>query len=104
MGIFLIHLGGKYYLTSIFVINSFGMMCLIMITLFAIVMPDSTPQFMVWACVIMSAVIGLGLGVGAYKWPKFGIVSIGLFAGSIIGVVFYVICFSSFSQANNDES
>lgn len=59
---------------------------------------------MVWSCVFMSVIIGLGLGFGAYKWPKFGIVSIGMFAGSIIGVVLYVVCFSTFSSVKAEES
>ena len=51
----------------------------------------------------MSLFIGIGLGVGAYKWPKFGIVSIGLFSGGIVGVIFYTICFSHFGQGTSLE-
>jgi hypothetical protein len=43
MGVFLLQFGGKHYLTSIFMINTFGMMCLILCLLFGIVMPTVTP-------------------------------------------------------------
>lgn len=98
VGSCLIQFGGKYYLASIVTINTFGMMFLVLFSLFGIVMPFSTPQFIVWICVFMSIFIGLGLGLGAYQWPKFGIISIGIFAGGLLGLLFYTVCFSNFGN------
>jgi len=98
----LIQFGGKHYLASIVTINTFGMMFLILFSLFGIVMPFSTPQFIVWVCVFMSLFIGLGLGIGAYQWPKFGIISIGMFAGGLLGLLFYTVCFSNFGHQSEE--
>lgn len=103
IGFGLIQYGGKHYLASIVTINTVGMMFLILFTLFGNVMPFSTPQFMVWICVFMSICIGLGLGFGAYQWPKFGIISIGMFAGGLLGLLFYTICFSNFGHQSEEE-
>ena len=71
--------------------------------MFGIVMPYSTPQFMVSLSILMSIFIGLGLGLGAYQWPKFGIVSIGMFAGALLGLLFYTVCFSNFSTMQEGD-
>ena len=48
IGFGLVQYGGKHYLASIVTINSLGMFCLMLFTLFGNFMPYSTPQFMVW--------------------------------------------------------
>ena len=85
VGLLLLQFGGKYYMASIFTINSIGMMFLTLSVLFGIILPNSTPLELVWIMVGMSAGIGLGLGYGGYRWPKFGIFTIGLFSGSLFG-------------------
>lgn len=103
IGIALIQFGGKHYLASIVTINCLGMTFLVLFSMFGIVMPYSTPQFMVSLSILMSIFIGLGLGLGAYQWPKFGIVSIGMFAGALLGLLFYTVCFSNFSTMQEGD-
>ena len=96
LGVGLIQFGGKHYLASIVTINTIGMMFLVLFSIFGAVMPFSTPQFMVGIYIFMSLFIGLGLGLGAYQWPKFGIISIGIFSGGLLGLAFFTVCFSNF--------
>jgi len=35
----------------------------------------------------------MGLGYGAYNWPKFGIIIIGMFSGAIMGTLIYTVFF-----------
>lgn len=104
LGVGLVQYGGKHFLASIVAINSLGMTFLVLFSMFGIVMPFSTPQFMVTICILMSLFIGLGLGFGAYQWPKFGIISIGFFAGSLLGLLFFTVCFSNFGGSHGSET
>ena len=43
---------------------------------------------------VMSFCIGGGAGYGVYYWPKTGIVTIGVFIGSGVGSLIYILFFS----------
>lgn len=67
---------------------------LVLSVLFAIVLPTTTPLKLVWIMIIMSFGIGMGLGYGGYRWPKFGIMTIGLISGALCGTLVYSLVFS----------
>mmetsp|Transcript_4438 Transcript_4438/g.7558 ORF Transcript_4438/g.7558 Transcript_4438/m.7558 type:complete len:311 (+) Transcript_4438:493-1425(+) len=104
VGALLLQYGGKHYMASIFIISSFGQACVVLSLIFGLLMPESTPQFMVWGIVIAALLIGSGLGYGAYHWPKAGISLIGLFSGGIIGTLLYTIFFSKFGNQSLQHS
>ena len=81
-------------MASIFTINTIGMMFLILSVMFGFILPNSTPLTLVWIIIGMSAGIGAGLGIGGYRWPKFGIMTIGLFSGCLFGSIIYSLLFS----------
>lgn len=94
LGSILLHMGGKHYIPSIGLINTFGMTCFMLTFLFTMIMPQSTPQFMVWILIGFSVGVGIGLGYGSYNWPKFGLGIMGVVTGSILGVMIYTLFFS----------
>ena len=81
-------------MASIFTINTLGMTFLMISVMFGFILPTSTPLMLVWIIIGMSSGIGLGLGVGGYRWPKFGIMTIGLFSGCLFGSIIYSLLFS----------
>jgi len=48
---------------------------------------------MVWTLFCASLTLGMGLGYGAYNWPKFGIIIISMFSGAIMGTLIYTVFF-----------
>ena len=80
-----------------FTIATFAMMPLCSTLIFAFILPSSTPSFMVGLMLLVCLGVGCGLGYGVYHWPKVGVVVIGLFAGTLLGTLTYVIFFSELS-------
>lgn len=85
--------GGRYYLGTMAFVSTFGMSCLMLTFLYGFVLPHTTPQWLVWLSISMSICVGMGLGYGAYNWPKIGVFTIGAVVGSLIGSLFYVVIF-----------
>lgn len=97
LGYLLLQYGGKYFMASMCIIATFGMTCIILCVLYGLLMPSSTPQYMVWMSVFFSMGAGAGLGYGVYNWPKAGIISIGLVVGAFIGSLIYTIFLSQYT-------
>lgn len=103
LGALLCEFGGKHYLASMFTISTFAMMITIVTLLFSFIMPSSTPQYMVWIIMAASLIVGLGLGYGAYHWPKLGIIVISIFAGAVFGTVMYTVFFGDINDKKENE-
>lgn len=63
LGIFLVIEGGKRYRITMFFSGLFFVSAIILIFLFAVVLPANTPLWAVWLCLIVSLGIGSGVGV-----------------------------------------
>lgn len=85
----LLSYGGKHYMASIAIMATLNAIFVSLMLLFGKVMPNITPQAMVWWIVILSVGVGCGQGYGAYHWPRGGIFIVCLYVGTILGVVVY---------------
>jgi hypothetical protein len=97
-GATLLQFGGKHYFASMALISTFGMGSILMTLLFGLVMPSSTPHWMIWICLVLCYGAGAGLGYGAYNWPKIGVFSIGSTVGGFIGTIIFIIFFSDIAS------
>jgi hypothetical protein len=98
VGGLLLAVGGRYYLATMATISTLGMTCLMLTLLYGLVMPTTTPEWMVWLSVFLCLALGAGLGYAAYNWPKIGIFSIGAVVGAFIGTILYSIFFSGYAN------
>jgi hypothetical protein len=94
----LLQFGGKHYFASMALISTFGMGSILLTLLFGLVMPSSTPHWMIWICMVLCYGAGAGLGYGAYNWPKIGVFSIGSTVGGFIGTIIFIIFFSDIAN------
>ena len=101
VGGLLLSVGGKYYLATMATISTFGMTCFMLTLLYGLVLPTSTPQWLVWLSVVLCLAIGAGLGYAAYNWPKIGIFCIGSVVGAFVGTLLYAMFFSGYAQHVN---
>lgn len=53
---------------------------------------------MVWILLSSILIVGLGLGYGAYNFPKFGVIVIGYFTGLLFGTLIYTVFFGRLDQ------
>ena len=102
IGIFLVLIGGlllqfgpQYDKECLIMISTMSISTIVLVFLHALIMPSSTPQWMVWITLFMSIGIGAGAGYSVYAWPKSGIIYIGLTLGTIFGVLIYLIFMSN---------
>lgn len=103
IGAFLAVLGGKYYRVTLLTISSMFMFLIMTTVVFGIIMPTNTPQFFVWIMIVALFILGLGLGYGAYNWPKFGVIIIGFFTGLLLGTIIYTIFFGRLDQVQSND-
>lgn len=85
----LLSYGGKFYMASIAIMATLNAIFVSLSLIFGWIMPSITPQVMVWWLILLSIGVGCGNGYGAYHWPKGGIVVVCLYAGTIMGILFY---------------
>lgn len=97
VGGLLIQFGPTYDKASLIAIATLSMSTMVLILVHALIMPNSTPQWMVWITIAMAIGIGIGAGFGVFLWPKAGVVSVGMALGSIFGLVIYIIFMSDIS-------
>ena len=97
LGLCLIQFGGKYYMASMCITAAFLMTCIMMCILYGIVLPHSTPMYIVWMSLFFCMGVGAGMAYGVYNWPKVGIVTVGLIVGSFFGSLIYTLFLSEFT-------
>jgi hypothetical protein len=66
IGGLMIYFGNKYQKITICFIASFGVSFLVLLVTYGLVMPNETPQYIVWISVLMSFGVGAGAGYGVY--------------------------------------
>ena len=81
-------------MVSMCITAAFLMTCIMMCVLYGLLMPSSTPQYMVWLSLVFCIGCGAGLAYGVYNWPKLGIVVIGIVVGAFVGSVIYTLFLS----------
>jgi hypothetical protein len=95
----LLQFGSKHYLVSMALISTFGVGFVLLSILYGVIMPATTPIWMVWVSIVLCFGTGAGFGYGAYNWPKVGVFTIGLTVGAFIGTIIYIIFFTEFNHA-----
>ena len=53
--------------------------------LYEFLLPTQTPEWTVWLSCYLTFGLGAGLGIGAMKWTKVGVISIGATIGFVLG-------------------
>ena len=89
IGGYLCFFGGKHAGTTLFIFSTLSVGLLEMFMLFLYVLPNFSP---IWTVPIVGSVclgMGLGMGYGAAKWPKIGVMIMGFCLGSCLGFLIY---------------
>jgi hypothetical protein len=94
IGILLIQFGAKYDVISLVTIATLFTGFTVCMFINGLILPASSPQYIVWITIVMSFFIGLGAGYGVYAWPKAGVISIGASMGALLGTLIYVMFMS----------
>ena len=59
---------------------------------------------MVWIIMFMTLGVATGTGYGAYHWPRFGMVTIFLFNGYLMGITIYTALFGQYDFLSNSPT
>ena len=89
IGGYLSFLGGRYPSTTLFIFSTLAVGLMELFMLYIFVLPHFVP---VWTVPIAGTVcmcMGLGMGYGAAKWPKIGVMIMGFCLGSLLGFWIY---------------
>ena len=89
IGGYLAFVGGKFTATTLFIFSSLAIFIAGMLSLFVLVMPAIMPQWTVLIAGFVCLGMGLGMGYGAAKWHKIGLVIMGLSMGALFGLFLY---------------
>ncbi len=83
--------GGMVPNVTIFFLNTIISAAVTMVLLYVCLLPYKSPEWTVWLASYFAFGMGAGLGVGAIRWPKFGVLSLGATIGYIIGMLFDLV-------------
>ena len=96
-GVLLLWAGGKHFVASMCLIAGMAATTIMLCVLFAFILPNSTPQYMVWCTVFFCMGIGAGMSYGVWHWPKAGIITIGTVVGIFWGTIFFTLFLSTYT-------
>lgn len=102
MGMYLLTVGGRYPKTTLALFTTLAASLTSIFVLFSAVFPANSPAWSVLVVGIVTFCMGGGLGFGAAKWPRIGIVCMGLSLGGLIGYCVYWLFLES-HLANKDS-
>jgi len=102
IGVYLLSVGGRYPKTTLAIFTTLAASLTSVFVLFGAVFPANSPAWSVLVVGFVCFSMGGGLGFGAAKWPRIGIVSMGLSLGSLIGYTVYWLFLES-HLANSDS-
>jgi len=100
LGLFLMFFGGRYYSATMFISAQISVCGLLMVLLFAAVMPAGTPEWSVWVAFLVSLGIGTGFGFAARKWSRVGVLFVGAVMGAFLGMSLFNSVVFKISQDN----
>lgn len=89
IGGYLMSTGGRFPRTTLAMFSAISVTNLLLFILYLYVLPSFAPVWTVWIVGIVCAGMGGGLGFGAAKWPRIGIMCMGASLGSLIGYGIY---------------
>ena len=101
IGGYLIGAGGRFPKVTLALFTTLSACLSSLFVLFAVVFPANSP---IWSVLIVGVVtfcMGAGLGYGAAKWPRIGIVVMGLSLGSLLGYSIYWLFLESHLATRN---
>jgi len=102
IGIYLLTVGGRYPKTTLALFTTMASSLTSIFVLFSAVFPANSPAWTVLIVGFVTFSMGGGLGFGAAKWPRIGIVCMGLSLGSLLGYCVYWLFLES-HLANSDS-
>jgi len=97
IGVFSVFFSGRYPKTSMFLFTTICLSLGLLVSLYSWVLPGITPVWSVWIVGTICLGSGAGLGVGAARWPRIGVFTLGLAFGAIMGQVIHVFVASNFA-------
>lgn len=89
IGGYLAFVGGRFTAVTLFIFSSLFITMGLMFSIFLFLLPSATPMFAVPIIFVICLGMGLGMGYGAAKWPKVGVVIMGFSLGCLLGFLIY---------------
>ena len=89
IGGYLCFVGGRFPGTTLFIFSTLAVSLIELFMLFIFVLPNFSPVWTVPIVGIVCLGMGLGMGYGAAKWPKIGVMIMGFSLGSLLGFLVY---------------
>jgi hypothetical protein len=88
IGLFLMVLGGRFARLAFEITTTLIVGTVLIVWFFSTSTPVFSPTWVVWLGIYVCYGIALGVGFGASRWPKIGVIIVGLSLGAFIGVIF----------------
>jgi len=101
IGGYLLGAGGRFPKVTLALFTTLAACLSSLFVLFAGVFPANAPAWSVLIVGIVTFCMGAGLGYGAAKWPRIGIVVMGLSLGSLLGYSVYWLFLESHLASKN---
>jgi hypothetical protein len=89
LGVFLMIFGGRYFKTTIILSTAFVLGTAVLLVLYVFIMPAATPEWTVWLSLFVIYGIGGGIGLIVSYFARFGVLFVGAFMGTVVGLIFY---------------
>ena len=89
IGGYLMSKGGRFPRTTLAMFSAISVTNLLLFILYLYVLPSFAPVWTVWIVGVVCVGMGGGLGFGAAKWPRIGIMCMGASLGSLLGYIIY---------------
>ena len=98
-GLFLLGAGPRTPHVAMFIIVTALVGTCLTVGMFTFVLPEFMPGWTVWIIGGVNYGIAGGLGIGAMRWPKFGVVLCALILGFGLGdIIFYIIALTGMTN------
>ena len=95
IGGYLIIFGGQFPGVTLAIFSTLSVALIQLFAIFVAVMPSWSPVWTVPVVGVVCLGMGLGMGYGAAKWPRIGVVIMGLSLGSLLGFLIFWAFLSS---------
>lgn len=85
IGLYLVSVGGRYPTVTLALFTTIIISLALLAWLYMAVLPTGIPTWTVWITGTVCLGLGAGLGFGAARWPKIGIMTMGFSIGTWLG-------------------